>query len=185
VIAALWLATRGCRLKPSPTPTRVARTAFLEWSRRCAEPEGLVWIAIALIFAATQALAADSAFSPTETAAIYKAAGFTVDGSKIIGCDSADPSWPRSSFFIEGVDLSGDGKPEAIVSEGNVACYGGAEMGFTVLAKNPDGSWRTLATGSGATAVLKTSSNGWLDIEYGGPGMQKQPVLRWNGKAYQ
>jgi hypothetical protein len=46
------------------------------------------------------------------------------------------------SFFIEAVDLSGDGKPEAIVSEGNIACYGGDEQAFTVLAKNADGTRR-------------------------------------------
>jgi hypothetical protein len=28
---------------------------------------------------------------------------------------------PRSRFFIEAVDPSGDGKPEAIVTEGNTA----------------------------------------------------------------
>jgi hypothetical protein len=33
--------------------------------------------------------------------------------------------------------------------------------------------------------VLKTRHNGWLDTEYGGPSMQKQPVLRWNGKTCQ
>ena len=133
----------------------------------------------------TPALAAPPAFSPTETAAIYKAAGFTVRGSKVIGCDASDPSWPRSSFFIEAVDLNGDGSPEAIVSEGNIACYGQDEQGFTVLSKSPDGNWRKLAANSGGALVLKTRHKGWLDIEYGGPGLQKHPVLRWNGKAYQ
>lgn len=137
-----------------------------------------------LALIATSAIAAAPAFSPTETAAIYKAAGFKVQGSKVIGCDATDPNWPRSSFSVEAIDLSGDGKPEAIVTEGNTACYGRDEMGFTVLAKNPDGSWRKLVAKSGNTLVLKTRHNGWLDIEYGGPGMQKQPVLRWNGKTY-
>lgn len=142
-------------------------------------------LTIALAFGVAPASAAPPAFSPADTATIYRAAGFKVQGNKVIGCDAADPSWPRSSFFIEAVDLNADGQPEAIVTEGNTACYGRDEQGFTVLAKNPDGSWRKLAAGSGATLVLKTRSKGWLDIEYGGPGMQKQPVLRWNGKAYQ
>jgi hypothetical protein len=107
-----------------------------------------------------------------------------VQGSKVIGCDATDPNWPRSRFFIEAVDLSGDGKPEAIVTESNTACYGRDEQGFTVLAKSRDDTWRKLAAGSDATLVLKTRHNGWLDIEYGGSGMQKQPVLRWNGKTY-
>lgn len=133
---------------------------------------------------ASAAHAADAAFPPDETAAIYRAAGFTVKGDQVSGCDVADPSWPRSSFFVEAVDLNGDGKPEAIVSEGNTACYGRDEMGFTILAKGADGSWRTLATGTGGTLVRKTKTQGWLDVEYGGPGMDEKPVLKWNGKAY-
>ena len=142
------------------------------------------FIVAMLALSAVAAVPGTPAFSPAETAAIYEAAGFTVQGDKVIGCDAADPSWPRSSFFIEAVDLSGDGKPEAIVSEGNIACYGGDEQAFTVLAKNADGTWRKLVAGSGGTLVLTTRHAGWLDIEYGGPGMQKQPVLRWNGTTY-
>ena len=138
-----------------------------------------------LALATTPALAEAPAFTPTETAAIYKAAGFTVEGTKVIGCDATDPGWPRSSFFIEAVDLNADGKPEAIVSEGNVACYGGDEQGFNILAQNPDGTWRRLGAGSGGTLVLKTRHKGWLDIEYGGPGTQVQPVLKWNGTSYE
>lgn len=130
-------------------------------------------------------VAATPAFTPAETAAIYKAAGFTVEGSKVIGCDATDPGWPRSDFFIEAVDLNADGKPEAIVSEGNIACYGRDEQGFNILAQNPDGTWRRLAAGSGVTLVLRTRHKGWLDIEYGGPGMQQQPVLKWNGTSYE
>jgi len=140
--------------------------------------------ATTLVLAAATAHAEGPSFPAAETAAIYQAAGFTVQGDKISGCDATDPEWPRSSFFVEAVDLSGDGKPEAIVSEGNVACYGRDEQGFTILAKGPDGKWRKLATGSGVTLVLKTRTQGWLDVEYGGPGMQQQPVLRWNGTAY-
>jgi hypothetical protein len=142
-------------------------------------------VSLAATPALTPALAETPAFTPAETAAIYRAAGFTVEGSKVIGCDATDPGWPRSSFFIEAVDLNADGKAEAIVTEGNIACYGGDEQGFNVLAQNPDGTWRRLAAGSGATAVLKTRHMGWLDIEYGGPGMQVQPALKWNGMSYE
>lgn len=142
-------------------------------------------VTLAVTLGVTPAMAEAPTFTPAETAAIYKAAGFTLEGSKVIGCDASDPSWPRSSFFIEAVDLNADGKPEAIVSEGNIACYGGAEQGFTILARNPDGTWRSLGAQSGATRVLKTRHNGWLDIEFGGPGTQAQPVLQWNGTSYQ
>lgn len=139
--------------------------------------------AVALISVAVAA-ATPPAFTPAESAAIYTAAGFTVKGKAISGCDAADPGWPRSDFSIEAIDLSGDGKAEAIVTEGNIACYGRDEMGFTILAKAPDGKWRVLARENGGTMILKTRHNGWLDIEYGGPGMQKQPVLRYDGKLY-
>jgi hypothetical protein len=136
------------------------------------------------VLAASAATAAVPDFSPAESAAIYTAAGFKVKGKTIGGCDAADPGWPRSSFSIEAIDLNGDGKAEAIVTEGNVACYGRDEMGFTILARAPDGKWRVLARDTGGTMVLKTKHNGWLDIEYGGPGMQKHPVLRFDGKVY-
>lgn len=144
----------------------------------------MVFLLFTGLAATTAAPAMAAAFNPADTAAIYKAAGFTMKGKTIIGCDAADPGWPRSSFNIEAIDLNADGKPEAIVSEGNTACYGRDEMGFTILARNPDGSWRKIGQNSGGTMPLKTRHNGWLDIEYGGPGMQKQPVLRFDGKAY-
>ncbi len=136
------------------------------------------------LFLAAPAFAAAPAFNPADTAAIYKAAGFAMKGKAVVDCAAGNPEWPKSSLFIEAIDLSGDGKPEAILSEGNTACYGRDEMGFTILARNPDGSWRKLGQNTGGTAPLKTRHNGWLDIEYGGPGMQKQPVMRFDGKVY-
>nr|WP_310524358.1 hypothetical protein [Polymorphobacter sp.] len=147
--------------------------------------EHAIPLAIAALLAATPVLAATPAFSPAETAAIYKGAGFTMKGKTVIGCDATDPGWPRSDFSIEAIDLNNDKKPEAIVSEGNIACYGRDETGFNIMARNPDGTWRSIGSNSGGTLPLKTRHNGWLDIEYGGPGMQKQPVLRFNGKKYQ
>ncbi len=146
---------------------------------------GVGIVVSALALATASEAAGPASFPPAETAAIYRAAGFTVEGERVIGCDATDPSWPRSHFSIEAVDLDGDGKPEAIVNEGNVACYGRDEQGFTVLARSSDGTWRRLAQRAGVTFVLKTRTKGWLDIEYGGPGMQTQPVLRWNGKTYE
>lgn len=141
------------------------------------------FVLFSVLAMATAATAAAS-FNPADTAAIYKAAGFATKGKTIIGCDAADPNWPRSSFNIEAIDLNGDGKPEAIVSEGNAACYGQDEMGFTILARNPDASWRKVGGNTGGALPLKTRHNGWLDLEYGGPGVQKQPVLRFDGKIY-
>lgn len=133
---------------------------------------------------AMPALAATPAFSPADTAAIYKAAGLALKGKTVVDCAAADPSWPRSHFDIEAIDLSGDGKPEAVLSEGNAACYGRDETAFTIVARNPDGSWRKIGASTGGIMPLKTRHNGWLDIQYGGPGLQKQPVMRFDGKVY-
>ncbi len=139
--------------------------------------------AVFALFLSTPAMAA-APFSPADTAAIYKAAGLAMKGKAIVDCAAADPTWPRSRFDIEAIDLSGDGKPEAVLSEGNIACYGRDETAFTILARNPDGSWRKLVQNTGGIMPLKTRHNGWLDIEYGGPGLQKQPVMRFDGKVY-
>lgn len=132
----------------------------------------------------SRALAAAAGFSPAETLAIYNAAGFTMRGKAIVGCDAADPGWPRSDISIDAIDLNGDGKPEVIVNEGNSACYGSTGNGFTVLAKSPAGQWRRLGKAVGMPGPLQTRHAGWLDIEIGGPGFGRMPVLRFDGTAY-
>ena len=141
-------------------------------------------VILGLALLALPALAAAPAFSATDTAAIYKAAGFAMKGRAIVGCDAADASWPRSDFAIEAVDLNGDGKPEALVNEGNTACYGNTDNGFTVVARDAGGVWRKLGGAVGMPVPLKTRHAGWLDIEVGGPGMGKMPVIRFDGKGY-
>ncbi|HPU15824.1 MAG TPA: hypothetical protein PK808_07050 [Polymorphobacter sp.] len=146
----------------------------------------MILATVALIAASTvQAATAAGPFNAAETIAIYKGAGFIVRNNLPLGCNTGNPDWLASHFSVEAIDLSGDGKPEAIVSEGNVACFGRDEQAFTIVARNPDGSWRKIGGGGGGTMPLTTRHDGWLDIEYGGPGMQKQPVLRWNGTTYQ
>ena len=141
----------------------------------------------ALLLAASAAPAKTMAgpFTAAETSAIYKAAGFAVKAGFPLGCNTGNPDWPASSFSIEAVDLSADGKPEAVITEGNAACYGGDESAFIIVAKSPDGSWHKIGAGNGGYLPLKTKHNGWFDIEYGGPGTQKHPVMHWDGKAYQ
>lgn len=138
---------------------------------------------LAAALCATPALAAP-AFSPAETAAIYKGAGFKMKGKAVVDCAAADPSWPRSSIVVEPVDLNGDGTPEAFVTEGNIACYGRDEQGFTIVAKNPDGSWRKLGGSTGVPSAMKTRTKGWADVQKGGPGFARMPVMRWTGAAY-
>jgi hypothetical protein len=130
------------------------------------------------------AAAAQAPFSAKEIRAIYASAGFKVQGSTIVGCEARHPKGPVSNFSIRAIDLNGDGKAEAIVTETNTACYGRDAQRFTVLAQDAHGNWRKLGYGSGAMRVLKSRQKGWLDIEYGGPGSPSGQLLRWTGKVY-
>jgi hypothetical protein len=82
-------------------------------------------------------------------------------------------------------DLNGDGRREAVVTEGGTFCYGHAGMGYQLLSQQADGRWRVMTGGSGIPQFLKTrGAGGWPDISVGGPGFCF-PVERWNGKMYE
>ncbi len=81
-------------------------------------------------------------------------------------------------------DLNGDGRLEAIVSEGGTFCYGRAETGFQLLSRQGDGRWRLITGDSGIPEFLNTKGkDGWPDLSIGGPGFCF-PVQRWNGQDY-
>lgn len=143
-------------------------------------------IAILLLAAAAPATAMTIAgpFNAADTAAIYAAAGIKTKAGKLVGCADGNPDWPAPSMSIDAADLGGDGKMEAIVNEGSTACYGNTGNHFTVVGKDATGKWVKLGDATGMPGVLKTRHNGWLDIEIGGPGFARMPVMRWNGKAY-
>jgi hypothetical protein len=100
---------------------------------------------------------------------------------------SCDP--PKESFYepgkIEEVrDLNGDGRPEAIITEGSTFCYGGDEVGFAVVSQQADSTWKLIVKSEGIATVLKTKGTaGWPDIEIGGQGFCF-PVQRLNGSEY-
>jgi hypothetical protein len=134
-----------------------------------------------IFFAALFAAAVPSA----DEAAIFKAAGFTRRAGKWrTDCDD-----PGSSGYEPGAietyrDLNGDGRPEAIVTEGGTFCYGNTGTGFWLLSKKANGDWTMLYQSPGVPEVLKTSGVAKMpDISVGGPGFCF-PVVRWNGKAY-
>jgi hypothetical protein len=120
-----------------------------------------------------------------DEAAIFSAAGFTQRGGKWrTDCDD-----PGSSGYEPGAidtyrDLNGDGRPEAVVTEGGTFCYGNTGTGFWLLSKQANGKWAKLYQSQGIAEFLKTSGVGKMpDISVGGPGFCF-PVVRWNGKAY-
>ena len=120
-----------------------------------------------------------------EQAAIFKSAGFAKRGSawKSGNCDGSE-SESYSPGNIESYrDLNGDGRADAVVTEGGAVCYGMTGTHFW-LSKQANGSWKLMAEETAMSDFLATKgAGGWPDIQLGGPGFCF-PVVRWNGKAY-
>jgi len=121
---------------------------------------------------------------PVDQAAAFRAAGFKKVGTQWRGCGD-----PGSSGYVPGSidmvkDLNGDGRLEAIISEGSTYCYGATEAGYAIVSKQANGTWRLVTKGSGMVTPLSTrGAGGWPDLEIGGPGFCF-PVLRWSGTEY-
>jgi hypothetical protein len=125
---------------------------------------------------------ADMTLTEADKLAVFKAAGAVQRKGMWLMC--ADEPNPGGATIETVRDLNGDGRPEAVVTEGGTFCYGRAEAGFQLLSKQADGSWRVITGGSGIPQFLKTRGAGnWPDISIGGPGFCF-PVERWNGKEY-
>jgi hypothetical protein len=117
--------------------------------------------------------------SAADRAAAYRAAGFTPTRGKYIACDKT------SELQIEFRDLNGDGRTDAVITDGGTECYGNTGTGYTIVTKDAAGTWRKLFDMTGIPDFQKTRGvGGWPDIVNGGPGFCF-PVLRWNGKDYQ
>jgi hypothetical protein len=127
-----------------------------------------------------------AASAPTaEQAAIFKAAGFTrAAGKWHTDCDQPDSGYYGPGQIESYQDLNGDGRPEAVVTEGGTFCYGNTGTCFWLLSKQSSGAWKVLHQSQGIAEFLKTTGvNKMPDISVGGPGFCF-PVLRWNGKAF-
>lgn len=136
-----------------------------------------------LIFLAAPALA-QGTLSSADRAAAFRAAGFKFQTGQWREC--GDPGTPSySPGTIETVrDLNGDGRPEAVITEGSTYCFGNTGTGYIIVSKQADGKWRKITGNQGMADFLPTKGiGGWPDIEVGGPGFCF-PVVRWNGKEY-
>ncbi|KEQ53959.1 hypothetical protein [Sphingobium chlorophenolicum] len=142
-----------------------------------------------IALAATVALLAEPAnaqsnLSPADRAAAFRAGGFKLVGKQWRACgDPGTPSYsPGNMETIR--DLNGDGRPEAVITEGGTYCFGMTGTGYTIVSKQADATWKLITASQGIPNFLTTKgANGWPDIEIGGPGFCF-PVERWNGKAY-
>lgn len=139
--------------------------------------------AMALFSCSATATSAPAALTPEEQAAAFKAAGFTLKGKQWRQCEDPSPSYTPGEI-AEVRDLNGDGRPEALITEGGTFCFGNTGAGYTLVSKQANGSWKKLTGGTGMVTFLPAKGkDGWPDIEVGGPGFCF-PVERWNGKAY-
>lgn len=134
----------------------------------------LVWMIVA-------AIAAEA--PPPEQPKIFRAAGFAWRNGRWEGCGDPGTASYEAGKIEQYGDLNGDGRPEAVVTEGSVYCYGHTGTGFTLLTLSPTGAWRKLHESQGIASFLKTRANGWPELEVGGSGFCF-PVLRWSGKAF-
>jgi hypothetical protein len=125
-----------------------------------------------------------SAASAADQTAIFTAAGFTRRGKNWrTDCDQGAPSYAPGAIETYS-DLNGDGRPEAVVTEGSTFCYGSTEAGFWLLSKQANGRWAKLYESQGIAQFLKTrGASNMPDISVGGPGFCF-PVVRWNGRNY-
>lgn len=131
------------------------------------------------------ALSSSTTRMPSDEAAAFEAAGFSLVGEQWRSCDHDDNESVYGPGRISQVrDINGDGLPEAIVSEDSVFCYGMVGTAFVLVSKRPDGGWSGMIGDRGIPRFLETKGeDGWPDLQIGGPGFCF-PVLRWNGERY-
>lgn len=127
---------------------------------------------------AAAAPAPSPAGAAADRAAAFRAAGFTPTRGKYLACD------PRQELEIEIRDLNGDGRPDAVITDFGLECFGNTGQGFVLVTKEASGAWRKLYQTGGIPDFLTTRGvGGWPDIVNGGPGFCF-PVTRWNGRDY-
>lgn len=138
---------------------------------------------------ARNATSSPAAAAPAGDAAIFLAAGFHLKkGRWESGCNDGDEDNGPGSYgpgtIEERRDLNGDGRPEAIITEGGTYCYGNTGAAFWVMSQQADGRWKRMYNSVGIADIRRTKgADGWPDIGIGGPGFC-MPVVRWNGRAY-
>lgn len=140
-------------------------------------------VAIGVLTCASAAQAEGPQVSEADTAAVFTAAGFKmVDGSYKRCEDDVTASYMPG--FIEAVDLNKDGVAEAFVRESSTFCYGNTAEAVVLVAKDASGAWVKMIDEVGVAVPLETATNGWQDVEVGGPGAGPFPQFQFDGKTY-
>jgi hypothetical protein len=118
-----------------------------------------------------------AAVAPAEQATIFRAAGFAATGGRFLACDG------RSPLEAQVGDFNGDKRPDALVIDQGLQCYGADETGFVLVSKGANGGWTKLYGSPGVPRFLTSRGGGWPELEVGGPGFCF-PILRWNGRTF-
>jgi hypothetical protein len=133
----------------------------------------------------TAPASAQTTLSAADQAAAFTAAGFTRIDGQWRSCEDPGTASYTPGSIDQAADLNGDGRPEAIISEGSSFCYGMQGSGYMLVSKQADGRWTLITSGSGIPSPLTTKgAGGWPDLQIGGPGFCFA-IERWNGKAYE
>ena len=143
----------------------------------------IVFTSIAIALVASEALAGPR-LAPADETAAFRAAGFKRVAGKWQACGDPGSLSYQPGNINTARDINGDGLLDAVISEGSVACFGQSEVGYSLVSKQANGSWRLIASGQGMPKFLpRRAAKGWPDMEIGGPGFCF-PVERWNGRKY-
>jgi hypothetical protein len=129
---------------------------------------------------------APTRLSPADQAAAFAAAGFKRVGRQWRGCDDPGAAGYAPGAIETTLDIDGDTRPDAVITEGSAYCFGQDGQGYALVSKQADGRWKPITQGSGVLTILRRragATSGWPDIEIGGPGFCF-PVQRWNGREY-
>jgi hypothetical protein len=142
-------------------------------------------MAAMLLLAAMLAAAAPSA---TDEAAIFKAAGFKKQATvwKSGECVGMEGESYQPGKIETYKDINGDGRPDAVVTEGSGICYGNTGTRFWLLTKEPNGTWKRMISEIGIPEFVPTRKGraGWPSLSIRGPGLCF-PVYRWNGRVWE
>ena len=114
----------------------------------------------------------------------FIAAGFeNVNGEWLSKCGKESRQEGKSydpASIYQRVDLNGDKKPELIIMEGGLYCFGHTSYRSYLLEKKKDGQWKNVTNFDGIPKVLDTIGvEGWRDI------MVVRPGVCFNVESYQ
>jgi len=144
----------------------------------------LLCLPLAALAGASVLAQSPASLTPADQAAAFRAAGFKRIAGKWQACGDPGTASYEPGRIDTVRDINGDGRPDAVITEGGTYCFGNTGTGYTVVSKQANGSWKQITGGPGIPTFLpRRAATGWPDIEVGGPGFCF-PVERWNGSAY-